>query len=359
MALPPAAIAAPDTLSMLMPSVLAATRTPGAAVAIVEHGRVVWARGFGWADRERRIPVTDSTVFQVASISKAVTAWGVLHMVDAGRVELDAPAERYLTRWHLPRSRYDPHLVTVRRILSHTAGLSNNAYEGYRPDTMLPTLVESLSGHNDGVGDVRIVAQPGTRWAYSEGGYTLLQLIVEEVSGEAFADYMHRAVLDPLGMRSSSFRWDSRLRARTAIPYDGRERPLPNYLFVEQAADGLYATAPDLARFVAALMTGFTDEPPGRGVLFPATVALLETPAKATRGAWGLGIATSRTSEDVSVVGHGGSNRGWRAGIVAYPARGTGIVVLTNGDNGGAVADALICAWDRYELSRGNRSCRR
>ena len=248
---------------------------PGVAIALVQDGALTWTRGFGFADREKRMPVTSQTVFQVASISKSVAAWGVMTLAEQGQIDLDAPVERYLTRWHLPAADsgvYDSE-VTTRRLLSHTAGLSLHGYPGFDPDSgPLPTLEANLSGATNGAGDVHVAFRPGTRWEYSGGGFTILQLLVEERSGKSFVDYMRQAVLEPLGMHSSSYDWLPGLRARTAVAYDRAGRRLPNYRFTELAAAGLYTTAEDLGRFVAAGLTGPHGEPPGRGLLRPETI---------------------------------------------------------------------------------------
>jgi CubicO group peptidase (beta-lactamase class C family) len=354
---PPTAFASADSMSRAMPKLLEVAKVPGAAIAVIEHGRISWVRGFGWADTQRRVPVTDSTVFQVASISKAVTAWGVMRLVEKHALTLDAPVDGWLTRWHLPPSRYDARGVTVRRLLSHTAGLTDNAYQGYRPDTTLPSLEESLGGHNDGVGDVHIEYAPGTAWHYSEGGFTLLQLLVEERTGLRFAQYMRDTILVPLAMTSSAFEWEPRLRGRTATAYDKDERPLPNYLFTEEAPDGLYTTAGDLARFALAGMRGGAGEPPGRGVLSPETVSLMQFPVENSDGGWGLGVQLSTAVPRYRHYQHFGTNRGWKAAFVGYPEQQAGIVILTNGDNGSAMIRTLICAWAPRATGGGGDRC--
>src|SRR5574341_904510 len=152
---------------------------PGVAAATVERGRVVWTRGYGLADKEARTAVDSNTVFQVASISKSLASWGALRLVEIGALDLDAPIERYLTRWRLPPSPYNRAGVTARRILSHTAGLNVFGYAGYPPDAPLPTVEDSLSGAS-GLEPVRLVSQPGAGVSYSGGGYTVLQLAMEE-----------------------------------------------------------------------------------------------------------------------------------------------------------------------------------
>jgi CubicO group peptidase (beta-lactamase class C family) len=263
---------------------LAAADVRGAAVALVRNGDVAWSTGYGHADAERGLPVTADTVFHTASISKAVTAWGVMRLVEQGQLDLDVPIETYLSRWHFPASTYDSDGVTVRRLLSHTAGLSEQDYSPLPPTGSLPSLEESLAGESGGVNarsrpdDVRITMEPGRQFSYSNGGFTVLQLAIEEITGEDFSAYMQREVLNPLGMSRSTFQWRDNMRDMTAIGYDDDGQPMPNSLFTEQAAGGLYSTATDLARFMAAGMPGPDGETPGRGVLSPQTFALMTAP---------------------------------------------------------------------------------
>jgi CubicO group peptidase (beta-lactamase class C family) len=336
-----------DQLDHLVPSSLEEHNVPGAALSLVLDGKVTWSAGYGLADRTQHIPVTADTVFQVASISKSVTSWGVMRLVERGLLDLDAPVEQYLTRWHFPPSDYNASGVTIRRLLSHTAGLSVGGYPGYLPDQKLPSLEDSLSGSNRRAGEVRIAMEPGAQWSYSGGGYTLLQLIVEEATGEAFSSYMQREVLGPLGMVHSSFEWRADLRPATAVGYSASGSAFPNYLFTEQAAAGLYTTAPDLGRFVAANMPGPNGEPAGRGVLTPDTLALMFTPAVQLQGpgeAWGLGYNLLALTDGSALIKHGGSNAGWRAFFEAVPDWGEGIVVLTNGENGMSLIEDVVSA---------------
>ena len=145
---------------------LAAFEVPGVAVALIRDGHLTWSEGYGHADTEREAPVTPDTVFQVGSISKPVTAWGVMRLVQQGKLELDAPVERYLTRWHLPPARFGADGVTIRRLLNHSAGLNSQDYSpiATRP---LPSLEQSLAGESGGVDarrgtdDVRVTMAPG------------------------------------------------------------------------------------------------------------------------------------------------------------------------------------------------------
>jgi CubicO group peptidase (beta-lactamase class C family) len=330
---------------------LAAFEVPGVAVALMRDGRATWSKGYGQADRARGVAVTPDTVFQVGSISKPLTAWGVMRLVQQGKLNLDAPVERYLTRWHLPRSLFDADGVTIRRLLSHSAGLNSQDYSpiSARP---LPSLEQSLSGESGGVNarsgsdDVRITMEPGQQRSYSNGGYTLLQLVIEEVTGEPFANYMQREVLDPLGMTDSSFTWRKDLRAHSATGYDVAGRAVPHSAFTEKAAGGLHTTANDLVAFMAASMTGPNGEPAGRGVLTPKSVAALLARQRLPDGSTAsLGYEVQTLPDGTHAAGHGGKNTGWRAEFLILRDRREGIVVLTNSDRLDGIVGFTEQAW--------------
>ena len=365
---PPASDLAAFTreLDERVPRFLKIFHIPGASVALIQNGQVAWANSYGLADVQQRAPVSTRTIFQAASISKTVTAWGVMKLVDEGKLALDAPAETYLHRWHIPASDFDPRGVTVRRLLNHTSGLADVEFLGYPPGQPLPTLEESLtngppaptgrmkdSPGSMNVGSVRLVAPPGQRYVYSDANYVVLQLLIEEVTGESFADYMQGAVLTPLGMTDSSFARTPELIARTATPYDFREEPLPDYRFTELAPAGLYTTASDLARFVAAGL----GELAGSGVISPASVQWMITPAARIPGfdgwvyanAYGLGYFIDTPPNGKILISHMGGNLGWSCEFAASPSTGNGIVIMTNGSTGHEVFSNVLTAWTDWQ----------
>lgn len=184
-----------EELDKKIPILLQKFMVPGAAIAIIEDGELVLQKAYGFADVGKGEKVTTQTGFNIDSISKTIAAWGVMKLVEEGKIDLDAPAENYITRWKLPESDFDSKKVTVRRLLSHTAGLSLHGYPGWTANDRLSTIEESLDGRNNGPGRVEMIIKPGTKWKYSGGGYTILQLIVEEVTGQKFEDYMQTQVL--------------------------------------------------------------------------------------------------------------------------------------------------------------------
>ena len=322
---------------------LATSTTPGLAVALVHGGQMVWAAGYGLADPTTCQPVMATTRFQAASLAKPVCAWGVLRLVERGRIGLDEPMVGHLRRWRPPPSSFDADGITVRRLLSHTAGLSVHGYAGQTPDRPLPSIAASLSGEADGSFPVELLEAPGRRWLYSGGGYSVLQLLVEELTGRLFADVMQTEILDALGMTTSSFQ--SHRTAATACPHDAEGGRIPKFCFAEQAAAGLVTTAAELARFVAAALPGPEGEPAGRGVLSPVGVRLALTAAPGTEGRWGLGYGVGLLPSGDRLAYHEGANRGWRAGLALLPDRRAGIVVLANSDAGSAPINAVVQQW--------------
>jgi len=337
------------SLDSLVPALLEELATPGAAVALFCDGKVVLAKGYGWANREMRQPVTRETLFNIGSISKTHAAWGLLRLVEDRKLDLDAPVERYLTRWHLPPSAFNHDGVTLRRLLSHTAGLRLHGYPGFDPGQPLPTIEESLSGATNGSGDVRVIMEPGTKWQYSGGGYTIAQLLVEEVTGKKFNDYMREKIFAPLGMASSSYIWDAMVDARAAQPY-GAVNPIPGPRFTAQAAASLQTSLDDFIRFAQASMSG--ERPELRtAVLPPETVRAMLQPVPPSSD-YGLGYSIFDVN-GVRAVGHGGANRGWQAQFLVVPATGDGFLVMTNSSLGHEVHRQLFCGWRRAAMGQG------
>lgn len=313
---------------------MAALEVPGVSVAVVRDGQIDWARGWGVRDVETCAPVTADTRFQAASISKPVTAAVALRLAARGTIDLDAPVERYLARWRLPADPAHPGDVTVRRLLSHTAGTTIHGFPGYAADAALPTLAQILDGAAPAnTAPVRLQTAPGTHYAYSGGGYEIVQMALEDASGEPFAPLAAETVLAPLGMTKSAFAQppDADIIAAAASAHaagrvmTGRFRTYP-----ELAAAGLWTTPSDLARFFAALRgsAGFID---AGTMLAPV--------------APGYGLGMELAGEGASRrFGHSGANAGFRAVAWFLTGGADGVVVMTNAESGGALAGDIIRA---------------
>lgn len=281
-------------------------------------------------------PVGPDTLFQVASLSKWVTAWGVLALVDQGRIDLDAPVNDYLTRWQVPAGEFDADQVTVRRLLSHTAGLTDGlGYGGFEPGQTVQSLEASLTRAEDASpgadGRTRVGLPPGSEWLYSGGGYTVLQLLIEEVSGLSFEAYMQTKVFTPLGMRRSTFEPDLKQTDDVATSYDTDGTPAIHYRFTALAAASLYTSVADLSELLRAQVAS----PPGRGVISEALLALMREPHAARFGAdiWGLGtILYAPTAAGDFIIGHDGNNDpAINTAARVHPGSGDGIIVLETG----------------------------
>ena len=304
------------------------------ALALVHDGKVL---GEHFASKGEAVDA--DTAFQVASLSKWVTAWGVMALVEDGKVDLDAPIEAYLTRWSLPPSEFDHVGVTVRRLLSHTSGLTDGlGYAGFGPGTPVQTLEASLIRTADASpgASVRIGYEPGSAWQYSGGGYTLLQLLIEEVTGESFEAYMQRRILRPLGMSCSTYLWDESSGIKLATFYDVDSSPAIHYRYTASAAASLYTTLRDMTTFVQAHAPGALGEPVGRGVLKPATLEAMRQPqaVKFGQSIWGLGtILYASNNAGGYVIGHDGNNRpAINTAARINPATRNGIVVFETGN---------------------------
>lgn len=327
-------------------------RLPGIQVALVQGGEFIYEKGFGLANKKLATPMTTDTIFQVASISKTVTAWAVLALAQEQKIDLDKPISTYVHRWSLPPSEYDANGVTIRNILAHRAGLSLHGYPGYAPEERMPTIEQSLSGDNGAFfgfyrpGPVKLARKPGSSFSYSGGGYTLLQLMIEEVSGETFSDFMRMTVLVPAGMSSSSFEHTPDIERHVAKAYSATGSLLPNYLFAEKAAAGLYATAHDLGRLLNELYRIKTDPSYDSALLSReyASLFYLDNPG-VTGGTDAFGYLRTRTHGQIAMIEHGGANQGWKCFYAMELSGGKGMILLANSDASQDAASKLLGAF--------------
>ena len=343
-----------------IPRLLHDFMVPGAAIAIIQNGEIVLQKCYGYADIEKGVKVNAQTGFNLGSISKTIAAWGVMKLVQEGKINLDAPASTYLTQWHFPESAFDSDKVTVRRLLSHTAGLSLSSVSAELSFDHLPTLIEWLNGENDGLGPLEIILEPGTKWVYSGGGYGVLQLIIEQVSGQKFGDFMQTQVLDPLGMTNSSFIIDKKIRAASAVPYDRYGEPTEFGLFTVRSAAGFQSTLEDFVRFAFASLPAHKDHLAYNSVLPVETVQQMQEPQPNTQiGGWkyGLGYQTVHMESNEVFIGHSGTNNGWQASFRIERASMDGFIVFTNGSGGDNICDPLFCElmkWKSENTSWGD-----
>jgi CubicO group peptidase (beta-lactamase class C family) len=310
---------------------------PGVSIAVIRNGKIAWARGYGLAYAGGPA-ITPATLFQAASISKPVTAMAALRLAERGELDLDADINSVLTSWALPPGAAT---VTMRQLLSHTAGTGVSGFPGYAADKPVPTLLQVLDGAPPAnTKPVRIESAPGLEWRYSGGGYSVAQQALIDRAKQPFDVLLRATVLTPIGMRDSRFAQPlpAGLLARAALPHDGEGKPVAGgpYTYPELAAAGLWTTPSDLARFALDLQRSASG---AKGVLSARMARTMLTPVK---NGYGLGVNVQGEGASLSFA-HGGSNTGYQNTLFAY-ARGDGAVVMTNGANGAELANGVLRA---------------
>jgi CubicO group peptidase (beta-lactamase class C family) len=319
-------------------------KVPALSVAFVENGRVMWSRAYGLADVANGTPATVNTLFQAASISKPLSALAILRLVQDGKLALDEDVNLKLKSWKLPENEFTKvEKVTLRRLLTHSAGTTVSGFPGYESTVAVPTTIQVLNGEKPtNTSPIRVDVEPGRRMRYSGGGFTIMQLLVGDVTGKTFPQAMRESVLDPVGMTASTYEQPlpAGMRSRAALAYQRSGEPVKGgpHIYPEMAAAGLWTTPSDLAKVALDLEAGFTGQP--SRILSPAMVKQMLTHQ---RDGYGLGIAVNGEGPALR-VGHGGANAGYRCQWVQYPNRRQGVIVMTNADAGGEVTSEMLRA---------------
>lgn len=355
-----------EDLEATIPPVMAELKVPGCAVALIEDGRPKLVRCFGTSDRESGAPVTPHTRFSLQSVSKSVAAWTAMRLVEQGRLDLDAPISRYLKRWTLPPSAaFDLDAVTARRLLTHTAGITVAGFRGVALDQTEYTLIDAMTGRLPPASPaferhyaywnlppddplVTVTHPPGGEWRYSNAGFGILELAMEDITGERYADLAERSVLRPLGMQDASF------ARRDGVPPDARPhgrdgQPVDDHRWICAAAAGVYASIRELAIFTSAASSA-GGEVAGRGVLTPASLGAMHTahgPADTSSGApfeAGLGCVVLRAGGLLNIH-HSGGSVGWRSIYSVFPDLGAGICMLMNSEAANELWVPLVRRW--------------
>ncbi|MDB4892374.1 MAG: beta-lactamase [Gemmatimonadetes bacterium] len=324
--------AAPDDLDEFVLSQMAMRRIPGLSLAIVDNGRIVSSRAYGVTDRGGNKQVTLNTVFQAGSISKSVAALGALHLVEEGKLALDTDVNATLTSWKLPSSDFTKAKpVTLRGILSHTAGLTVHGFPGYDADSVMPSLVQVLNGSSPtNTAAIRNDVEPGAQWRYSGGGYTVMQQMMIDVTGLSFPDYMQRAVLGPLGMTQSSYdQPPHNLAAQTAAGHylDGRIVHGRWHVYPEMAAAGLWTTPADLARFAIGVQQAYAGK--SSKIISQSMARQMLTDQKDNDG---LGVFLAGSGPKLW-FSHNGRDEGFDASLNAAAETGQAVVIMINAND--------------------------
>jgi CubicO group peptidase (beta-lactamase class C family) len=319
-------------------------KVPGVSIAIINNGTLEWAKGYGTIAAKSTQPVTTSTLFQAASISKPVTAMAALALVQSGRLNLDENVNAQLKSWQLPDNKFTAdQKVTLRHLLSHTAGLNVEDVGSYSAGESLPTLVQALDGSPPAHSvPIRVEMLPGKQFRYSGGGFSVIQQLLIDAAAKPFPDLMQDFVLRKAGMTSSTFRQPlpSEMESTAATGHDVNGGPYQGrwYTFPQAAAAGLWTTPSDLARFAIEVQRSFKGE--AHSVLSKNMTKQMLTPQLA---GYGLGLWVGGHDKSAS-FSHPGKNEGFTCMLFAYVETGQGAVVMTNGDGGNGLFNEILRA---------------
>ena len=314
----------------------------GVSIAVIKDFKIDWAKGYGWADTARKMPVTTETMFSAGSISKLVMATAAMRLVQEGKLSLDAPINNYLTSWKIKDNEFTQDKpTTLRMLLSHTAGTSQASYWGFTPDTKtLPTIVETLSGAPIAESRPVVVnSKAGKEFKYSGGGFMVAQMAIMDVTKADFATFIRQNIFEPLGMDNSTFvqPLPAKFRQQASWGYSAASwyKGMP-YVYPQQAAAGLYSTPTDLAKFIIDIQQSYRGK--GKGLNAATTKQMLTPQVPISDGGYkeqmALGAFLLERTENKSVKGKYFEHQGANAGFISYAMGsvedGNGVVIMMN-----------------------------
>jgi CubicO group peptidase (beta-lactamase class C family) len=319
-------------------------KTPGVTVAVINNNRVEWAKGFGYLTAGGPTPVDEKSIFQTGSVSKFVTAIVTLHFIEKGLLDLDTDVNRFLKSWKVTDNEYTKNKkVTLRFLLSHQAGIPNVNLINSEDGMLAPTLVQILNGEKPALNPAAVpIFEPGSQWSYSNIGYIIIQLILEDVVGKPFPQIADEVLFKPLKMRSSSFSYPLKMKdqKREAMPHgtDGLVRT-PSMDGVAVTPGGLTTTPGDLAILTIEVMKAYQGK--SEKVISQETAKQfvtkqIEVPMEAfgIPMSNGLGAFILNSTEEVSFVHPGHAYPGSTFAVIAFPALGKGAIIGVNGNIG-------------------------
>ena len=325
---------------------MADENVPGLSIAVLKNGEIVWAKGFGIANSKTKQLVSEHTLFQAGSISKPIGALAALKLVEQGKLSLDEDVNKYLKGYQLTGAKLSKETpVTLRQLLTHTAGLSVHGFPGYSTGDNVPSTIDVLDGKGN-TAKVEVVLTPGSEWRYSGGGYTVMQLLVEQISGQTFAEFTDANILKPMGMLNSTFAHklpnNLKQRASAAFNAEGNMHSAVFNDYPEKPAAGLWTTPTDILKYAShmqAIMQGKKD-----GILQKETVTAMFTKHKNN---WGLGPELMDIEGQLA-FGHGGKNLGFTNDFKAMVNQGDAFVVMSNGDNANTLNNEIMTTLSKH-----------
>ena len=319
---------------------------PGVSIAIVENGKIKWAKGYGIANTKDSSKVNANTLFQAGSISKPVAALAALKLVESGSVDIDEDVNIYLKEWNIPESDFtQEEKVTLKRLLTHTAGMTVHGFPGYQQTDTFPSINEVLNGDGN-TPKIFVDTIPGSIWRYSGGGYTVMEKMIEDVSGLPLDEYMSKNILEAIGMKNSTYEQPlgSEHHSNASAAYDSDGKIIEGlwHNYPEQAAAGLWTTPTDLAKYCIEIQQILAGKE--NGVLSKETIEKMLTKHK---NDWGFGPSI-QWEQDSLIFRHGGKNAGFTNNLISFANRGNAVIVMTNADNGGKLIGEILISVSNY-----------
>lgn len=333
-----------DSVATTLESRMKELNVPGVSIAVFDNNEILWSKGYGLKNKETGEKVTENTIFQAASISKPVTSVAAFKLIEDNKLTLDENVNLKLKRWQVPDNEFTKkEKVTPSWIMSHTSGLSTSGFQGYCQKDSIPTLIEILQGSEITNSEpVRVIQKPGESELYSGGGMEVLQMLMEDVSGKEFSQLMNDLVLNPTGMKSSSFNYPlpEPLHNLTTKGYDEEGNVVCGgyHIYPEKAAAGLWTTPSDLAYFMIALGKSYRGEDTSLLKQSSAQTMMTRVP-----NAGGTGIGIDGDGEAFRFR-HNGGNAGFRCYAVSFANTGRGVIIMTNSDNGFQLIHEIVRA---------------
>jgi CubicO group peptidase (beta-lactamase class C family) len=341
-AVPPVELGDDAPLRLTLRELMHLYDVPGLSIAVFDRHALVWAKAYGTTRAGGADAVAVDTLFQSASISKPVTAMAALRFVEQGRWTLDENINDRLISWKVPDNAHTRvEKVTLRRLLSHTAGTTVHGFRGYAVGEPRPSLVQLLQGVAPAnSAPVVVDILPGSRERYSGGGTSIVQLLLVDQLRKPFPQIMREAVLDPLGLAHSTYEQplpaDRAARAATGTRANGASVEGGAYVYPEMAAAGLWTTPSDLARI--AIEVSLSSQGRSSRVLSPAMTKQMLTEQTPRNGlGFGLGPAPGQFR-------HNGANEGFRAYLTAHAETGSGVAIMANSENGSRIFDLIAAS---------------
>jgi CubicO group peptidase (beta-lactamase class C family) len=328
-------------------------QVPGLSIATLKNGRLDWAKAYGTKQAGFQDTINLNTLFSFGSISKVVTATTALKVVSNKSMELDKDINRYLTSWKVPQNEFtQKQPVSLRHILSHTAGFNVSGFEDFQPNETLPSTLDIVLGRQPAKNSpIKLLSIPGSKMGYSGGGTTILQLALEDTLKKPFAKIVQSKIFEPLRMNRSFFALPSgsvKLNIAKAHDSSGRPTALPRgwESMPEQAASGLWSTPVDLLKLMSSLIKSHQG---ANNSILPQYIAI-EMMTPVTPSYFGLGVGLI----DKSVFFHSGSNDSYKSLMKADLITGDGFIIATNGANGSRLVHEIAVAFDDLNTLKGS-----